>query len=182
MRFKRFWGSLCCRTTNIYHFSIVKRDTLERKSILHFDSTASELSQHLSYHNLYLILDSHFTGRSPLSVIIGREIWAYRGNRMSQCREPNPQNKNNPAINCTIHSDCNKMFLFPSQELPRCYVPCFLSQREIFKTLHWSCRSEQLCIQYAVMWGSLINHLPGISWTGISRLIKMNPKMKSERS
>lgn len=30
------------------------------------------------------LLDPHFTGRSPISVIIGCEIWAYRGIGMSQ--------------------------------------------------------------------------------------------------
>lgn len=58
VRFKGFCRCYYCCTTNICLFTTVKRDTLERKSILHLDSPASELAQPLSYHNLYLILTS----------------------------------------------------------------------------------------------------------------------------
>lgn len=86
--FKGFAG-----TTNTVYI-IAKRDNSERKSILHLDLSC------MSYTSL---LDPHFTGDSLLSVVIGCEIWAYKGIVLSQ-HEINPDKNNISGINWTVLS------------------------------------------------------------------------------
>lgn len=105
-------------TTNICPFNTARSDRLERKSILHLESPASELTEPVSYHNTHLILTS--LAIQPLSVIIACKVWAYRGIIMSQHPELNPDSKNIHAINCTVlcwQTNCSLFLYKPSADL-----------------------------------------------------------------
>lgn len=142
--------------------SIEQREILW-KSILHLDCAASDPTRPLFISQS--LLDPHFTGRSPLSVIDECEIWAYRGITVRQHLKLNPDNNNIHAINCTLakkgdhfhhkrHAGvmyCVKIVIIRACNMLRCEAPSSI-------------------------------YLTGISWTGISRLTKMNPEINPERS
>lgn len=154
MRFKGSRGRYYCCTTNICFFDMAKRDPLERKSILHSDSAASELPQPLSYHNLYLILTSLAIPPYQWSLAVryeptGGSVW----------------------VSILITVILSVLYVQLVTECP------FSTTRDVQVLFTVFIVSADLGDQSVV-----INHLPGISWAGRRRLIKMNPKMNFERS
>lgn len=134
---------------------------MERKSILHSDFPAPELTQRFSYHNLHLILTS---GDSPLSVIIGCEIWE-GGLVWVRVLSQTSNNKNNiHAINT------------PNVKL----LLCLKSDSQVF-IASTELIDQSICASSALIGDSLISYLPGISWTLVSRLMKWISKRTLQR-
>lgn len=142
------WFRVLCSSyynnpTNICLFKITKRDILGgKKSILHIDSGAPEVTRRFSYHNLYLI----FTGDSDLSLMGGCEMWGPQGD---QCESAEPSSI--PAISCTVYTPHPSKGLFVSTEPWRRHVACFLCLRDNLKSpsdMHF-------------VWGSPVSFLAG---------------------